>query len=139
MQRKTSKKKNPQCLYVDALVIRHIFKGYSAISYNRFSTISAEEKFIVDRQPCVIFFGGISCKDEKDNFKKICGSILSSNSWDKLPYDDIDTWQLIRESQDKNTALHVPESTVAPFKPVSIFTTIVNKFSEKTSKKWFPN
>jgi len=113
--------KNPTCLYVDDVAIRDLFRGYNAISYAKISTTSAEEKDIIDRAPCVVFFEVEECRDD---LRKVCDSILSTYYWEKLPYEDINTW--LRSGTSKG--IHIPEPAVLSFRPKSLFMTIANKF-----------
>lgn len=118
-------KANPGCLYIDSLPLRGLFHGFSTNSYEGFLNQMAKDKSIINHKGCVVFFESQQCKEER---RKTCEMILSSGRWEKLSYDNIPTWQLVMDSQDKSE-LRIPSTKQVP-KPPSLLELIRERLTE---------
>ncbi|MCH7641544.1 glycosyltransferase family 39 protein [Patescibacteria group bacterium] len=116
---------NPSCLYVDNLPLRGLFHGFNAASYGGFIAQMAKDRSIIDHKGCVVFFETQQCNEER---RKTCEMILSSGRWEKLSYDNIPTWQLVMDSQDKSE-LRIPSTKQVP-KPPSLLELIRERLTE---------
>lgn len=83
-------KANPDCLYVSPVAFREFSNGYNAIDPHTFKDYSQSE--LILKQKCIIMFDSYQCRWNNND---VCRELLEKYSWRKLPYDKIETWQLM--------------------------------------------
>ena len=97
---------NPNCLYITFAPYYSLFRNYSTISYDAAEKHISKDDALLASSSCVVFFYETACERKTHD---ICTSILNKAIWRKVPYDSIETWELIfKEHPDRK--INVPDS-----------------------------